>query len=476
MKAWPVAALALAAACSDDPGTGARPDAGGGARFDSGLDDLCARVDLDRIDVDFGPVLLGETGGEALTLTSSCAQTVDVTIDLPRCTSDAVFCLDSSLGPVDELPLRPGASETLSLTFRPEEATSSSEQMEIRWGDLLFQRETIALRGLGTASLDTDIEVIPAQLDFGCSSTVAPSRRTVLVANVGFEDLVIQEIVVDTAGTDAFVSPDAAPATVAPGGAHVVTIEFSPPDDGRVESGMLIRSNDPDEPEVEVRLRGECVVSSACRFEVSGDRPLRLGRTRVGSASRRAFTIENVGTGACLVSQPSLAEECSSTMALAEPFDSLLLSPNASLTLAVSFDPTDAGAERCLGSFGMSNPDSPFNAFAVTATASAIWLASSPPHLDFGQVFEPVVTATVSVRNPESVPASIEAVQLEADDRYFDVDPFAPTMLLPGETLELRVHFTRRERLGDHAGALVLTVEMDGVRHELIVGLEAEIE
>ena len=108
----------------------------------------------------------------------------------------------------------------------------------------------------------------PNQLNFGLVSLIAPSRRTITIINNGFEDLEVTDIQVDVDGTGAFTAPGASGGRLAAGEFLPITIEFQPQEEGPVQSTLLIRSNDQDEPEVSVTLLGEGINLPPCSYEV----------------------------------------------------------------------------------------------------------------------------------------------------------------------------------------------------------------
>jgi len=77
------------------------------------------------------------------------------------------------------------------------------------------------------------------------------------VTNVGWDDLVIREMVITDGGQGAFGSPDAGATVIGPDESRIVTVVVRPPIERPVEGRLILRSNDPDEPEVDVVLRAE---------------------------------------------------------------------------------------------------------------------------------------------------------------------------------------------------------------------------
>lgn len=108
-----------------------------------------------------------------------------------------------------------------------------------------------------------DIALEQAEADFGVVPNGELRSVEVRVENRGGGDLRIESVTTSCGCTTASVDPQVIPA----GGASVLRVDFDsgahgPELTGSVVRQVFIASNDPDEPEVEFRIRAEVVPGS----------------------------------------------------------------------------------------------------------------------------------------------------------------------------------------------------------------------
>ncbi len=118
-----------------------------------------------------------------------------------------------------------------------------------------------------------DIEVNPAAVEFATIGRADVGRETVSIKNVGIRDLVLDSVVLSPDSDPAFgialggvVEGAVSPPVVGPQGSSDLVLSFRPQDTDRHSGTVVIRSNDPDEPEVRISLQAqavECPVATA---------------------------------------------------------------------------------------------------------------------------------------------------------------------------------------------------------------------
>jgi hypothetical protein len=183
------------------------------------------------------------------------------------------------------------------------------------------------------ATLVPDIAVSPAALDWGTVVVGVGAVEQLQLGNRGTGALTIASIAVepDDAGFVVRNPPRRVQAQLA----EVVEVELSAPFPGTYDAELVIRSDDPDSPEVRVPLSGEGGVG---RLVVSPD-PLDLGVVHEGPGASRALTLSNDGfdflsvTDAAFVDDVGFAVDTTSLPAS--------LGPGESTTLSVSLSPTE---------------------------------------------------------------------------------------------------------------------------------------
>lgn len=146
--------------------------------------------------------------------------------------------------------------------------------------------------------LQPDIEVDPASIAFGelnvfdddgaASATVS---EIVTVSNVGEGDLHIDTITLADDDAVEFELSAITSVLINPSGSAQFTVSFTPQTSASYDNSVLIESDDPDEPVVEIPLTGTGIAPvidvSPAEFD--------FGTLYIGCDAMQAFTISNVG-------------------------------------------------------------------------------------------------------------------------------------------------------------------------------------
>lgn len=310
-----------------------------------------------------------------------------------------------------------------------------------------------------------NIQVLPPQLNFGRVSTLAPSRRTLVVVNTGSAPLEIAEIQTDLEGTGMFRLLDEAPARVESGDAVALTVEFEPTTEGLIESALRIVSNDSDESTLDVTLRGEGAVLPPCDFVITPEK-LDFGAVQRGRALRRSISVHNRGTDLCLLSAVrEVGDIAPFTMADPE-IRGVEIAPGATALVPVDFEPEGSGHYLAEIELSISNPRNPHPTVELSGVGGDLGLLVSPNELDFG-VVAPDCSArarAVGLYNTGASPLTIEAIRFAAPGApAFGLlgMPTLPHVLATGGSLEFSVDF-RADAVSAYAGAVEIEVAEPG--------------
>lgn len=374
--------------------------------------------------------------------------------------------------PSHAVVLNEGDTFGLDVTYCPDGLSNDEGYLQIETERAAPHRfMLVALSGAGGGP---DIEVLPAQCNFGLVSLIAPSVCTVRVANVGFDDLEISSITADTA---AFTAPGSGATVIAPGESQRITVEFLPFVEGPIESTLRIISNDRDEPETEVRLRGEGINLPPCSFEVSPDR-LSFGEVPVQRFQGGAFEIRNVGHNDCLLTSVRLEPGSDRGISLPDAgVRSEIIAPGSAFTVRIDFAPTVAGQPSGAVLFSISSARSPFNRVPISGTATQAALLIVPNEIDFGTIGVGRTTParTVQIYNTSSTPAIIRSIQQAAPrNPAFTVTqrpPEVPASIPPGQSAEFSVSF-HADALSHYAGAVEIFGTFDGNPVTYVVSMQ----
>jgi hypothetical protein len=320
-----------------------------------------------------------------------------------------------------------------------------------------------------------DIDVTPGSLNFGLVSLIAPARRTVTVQNVGYSDLVISNIIEDAAMTGAFHVVNNGAATIPIGGFLDLTIEFQPVVAGEVTSELVIQSNDQDEAEFRVALRGEGINLPPCNFEVVPAN-LSFGVVERSRTLIRSFEIRNTGQNDCLVTSARMVPGSDGEFSLVSgDVQSLIIPMQSSTAITVQYAPTAIGDNTGSVEFSISSPTSPFNEVALNGTGADATLLIVPNDLDFGVIGVgcSARARTVTIYNTGSSDANITSIALaQPVSPAYNVSalPTLPINLPPGGTTQFDIGF-HAAAIASYASAVELTATIGGQPLTYIVGL-----
>lgn len=394
-----------------------------GSAIESGL--RCAPTALD-----FGKVNPGECVTEQVICENISNAAVTVTdwgsgADIGRPTDDA-FEVEPSTVRV----LRQADSMDIGVSYCPTSLGNHTGTLYLD-SDQATPRAFIPLSGAGGGPA---IDVRPAGLTFGLTSTQVATTRSVLVLNSGVEDLEISSIVADALNTGAFSAPGAGPALIPPGGSLVIEIEFHPVRPGPVESELVIFSNDAGTPEVIVPLSGEGISLPSCQFELSQSQ-LNFGQVRSHHLLQRVISVRNSGANDCLITAVQLEPGSAADFSLANaPTSSLRLAPGETQPLTIQYAPVHPAPSTGAIEISLSSTSSPVVRVPLLGTGEDEGLLLAPRHLDFGASTAGCTSPTrsINIYNPSAVGARLTSVEFESG-------PNGPYSLPPGFTLPFSI-------------------------------------
>lgn len=173
-----------------------------------------------------------------------------------------------------------------------------------------------------------------------------------------------------------------------------VPLRVTPTSAGEKAWSVTFLSNDPQRPEVSVRMTANAVALPPCALRVS---PGQLGFGVVSPPATKELSVEltNLGAGPgdhCLVTNLELAEGTDPLFTLPQgPLPERLLGPGETLRVAVRAwpqGPLPTAPKASTGElrFQVSSPDAPTQRVRLTATVAPSCLTIAPSSLDFGTV------------------------------------------------------------------------------------------
>ena len=407
--------------------------------------------------VDFGPVRVGETASAQLECENVSADPVRVTEWRLAGTATAAF----GLRPSGRLPLEPEARFALPVDFRPDRDGPLDARVELSTADpagAAHPTLVVALRGSGDGSV---IRVEPeGGLDFGRVSLLAPARRPLRIINAGPTPLRLADVVVDTAGTGAFRSPDVGGDVLAPGGSRTLVVEHQPLAEGPVRSAVTLRREGG--APITIPLRGEGVRLPPCRARLAST--LDFGAVLPGRSLRLGLAVRNEGDDPCLLTGVRLLPGSDGAFDLpGDDVRSVEVGPGRAVAFDVGFAPRVEAPVQARLELGLSDPSAPYRTVSLLGRrgSNALLLERRPGR--FGP--RPVGCESdreVTLRNLDAASLAVQRIDLvpDADPAFAIVDlpgpiPDAPLVLPPGGETSFTVRFSARP--GPRAAAVEIS-------------------
>lgn len=223
------------------------------------------------------------------------------------------------------------------------------------------------------------IAVTPDRLDFWNAGVGDVVTLPLTVASVGETSLRVESIVVE--GDASFTLPEGGETfDLLAGEAREVPVAFTPLEAGDLVAAVIVRSDDPELPEVRVPLTGVGNVPNLVVTPASHD----FGELPVGCADTLELTLQNVGTDTLEVTAWSYGGEGYTIASEREPpFE---LEPYAYVSATVTFSPLADG--DVTGELSVESND-PHGVVVATQTGAGLGAGTGEDH--FTSVADPPV-------------------------------------------------------------------------------------
>jgi len=173
--------------------------------------------------------------------------------------SDAGFSIvDPASGePVGDVTgvLEPGDDLAVDVRFAPPALGEFAGTLTVASNDPDRPSVEVPLQGTGRVAYAPDIEVTPLALDFGDVELGEVGQDFVTVLNLGDAPLTLGTVTQSGAGTFRLASGDPSGAELLPGASLPVLVEFAPVQTGGDSGVLTLRSDDADEPAIDVALQ-----------------------------------------------------------------------------------------------------------------------------------------------------------------------------------------------------------------------------
>ena len=398
--------------------------------------------------LDFGQVITGLTGTETITLSN--------TGDAPLMVSSMMLSGDHATDfshSGECATLEPGTDCDISLTFAPSATGPRTASLDIQSNDSDNSLLQVALAGEGASEAEPSIGLGGTTLlNFGQVQTGLSEAQDLVISNSGSGPLTLSAL--DITGSADFALVEGCD-SVAPGSSCAVSVAFSPSGAGTRLGTLVVQSNDPITPTLEVYLEGigtEVPTPSLSLSETS----LAFADVELGQSSDMTLLLGNSGNAELQITGATLGSDDQGAFDINTDCD--LIPTNQECPVTVTFTPVTQGSYSASLTIESNDADTP--SVVVPLSGQGVPLAEaevsvSPLTLDFGQVqVGNDASDNVLISNSGTAALTVMASVGGTDSAVFSHDSSCGTVG-PGEDCELMVSFFPGEQ-GEHNATLTL--------------------
>ncbi|MGH7600893.1 MAG: choice-of-anchor D domain-containing protein, partial [bacterium] len=347
----------------------------------------------------------------------------------------------------------PGGQASLIIGFSPTATLPYNATLSIFSNDVDENLVTVPLRGSGgMADINGLAEAIFDTVEIqSCAGISNADTVTYLLTNLGVCDLKVDTLLTDTAVFS--VIPPRARLIIPPGGSLPIMLRFAPGAEGNYSGVLKIRSNDPNDPELSVTLRGTGV---AIPDIDTSTLLVDFGTVRRGSTLRKSIAIRNLGV------LPLQVERFVATPSppFATESREFTLNCNRSDSVEVTFTPVASGLVEGRLEIFSNDPNERSIVVRLLGRGNGPDIAVVPDTLDFGAVCGGEDSLMfVTVRNNGDEILIINSLTISPP--AFSTTQTTPFQVPSGGSAQIPVEYSYVERREDTGTLTISTNDPD---------------
>lgn len=407
---------------------------------------VCARPNP----LDFGPMGVGQTKTETLTL-ESCGG-VDVTISGVAIARDAMY--PSAAGydlpsiPMTPITLAQGETVDVDIELTVDMLGAADGWLAVDSNALGAPTAYFPLTARGAQPCD--LQILPDALTFTNVAPMTRADKPVYLANYGSSDCDITRTEITTGAAVFGVGGQTVPFTIPSGGSLPLQVSYTPTGMNTQDMGELT-IEEGGVPRI-VTLLGNPDTSNGCHVDI---RPaaLNFGAVPPGQVKSMGVIVENVGGDPCFLRSVDLGAGTSSDFVETSPSFGLIL-PNRDKALSVTYTPTSPGTASGSLEIGLADGITAtpvIHTVPLFALAADAGICVMPRQLDFGPT-PSFAEQAFTIYACGSQPVTVTALDFTLPDPEFSLSNPAPTLpftLPSGDSRTVSVRYQPTDAMGD---------------------------
>ncbi len=265
-----------------------------------------ADLDVSHEEVNFGELLVGDSSNPfSITITNGGVASADLNITEVLIINENPQGSFSIGDNCSGATLAVGNSCTIEISFTAVAVGQHYAHLKIKSDDFDEPEVVVELRGAGKERFP-DIEIDTTYKDFGNVKIGNPQSFTFTIQNKGTSQLDIDHILITDKDNFKIDKDNCSGKSIAPSASCTFDIVFDPVVEGKIEAFVYIRSNDPDESNLKVVLKGIVNAAPIISANVS---TVDFGRVVINEGKvEKIIEIMNKGKGGLVIKSLTLTD------------------------------------------------------------------------------------------------------------------------------------------------------------------------
>ncbi len=346
--------------------------------------------------VSFGNVGIGKQSTQTVSVSNPGTATVTITQVV---VSNPLFTLSSVTLP---LSLPPGQATSFSVSVKPAATGSVTGTLSV----VDDAATTPMVLNLTANAVTPTPQISPSSssVDFGTVSVGTSGTKNLTITNAGGSDLTIS--LLQLTGAEFTLSGITTPKTITTGQSASVTFTFTPTAAGSSTGSLVITSNDPGKPTLNIALTGSGTNTQVGQL-TANPTSLGFGNVNTGTSTSKQIVLTNTGNATVKISKISASGTGFSVSGVTVPAS---VNASQSVTLTVGLAPTTTASATGTITVTSDAKDSPLTV-ALTGAGVQAGLSVSPTTFNFGSVVDgQTKSQTFSVSNTGTAALTIAQV------------------------------------------------------------------